>query len=174
MSAQPISTDDVPTPRAKLGVVPQPTATVSTMGFVGIILALIAVGMAGVMIVTTNVGAQSRELAGLRREATQLSYTSAALESQLQRMSSANALALRASELGMAPNPNPAFINLADGTVTGDPKKASGEAMPFLRGIAPKPTPTVAPPPAPPAPEPATDPAADTELVAAGTTEDQQ
>ena len=74
----------------------------------------------------------------------------------------------------MAPNPNPAFINLADGTVTGDPKKASGESMPFLRGIAPKPTPTVTPPPAPPAPEPATDPAADTELVAAGTTEDQQ
>lgn len=176
MSAQPITTDDVdaaPPARPKLGVVPTSAATVSTMGFVGIIIGLISVAMAGVMIVTTNVGAQSRELAGLRREATQLGYTAAALESHLQRMSSANALALSASELGMAPNPHPAFINLADGTVTGDPEPATGDAMPFLRGIAPEPLPVPAlPTPAPPADEPATDPAAETELVAAGTTEE--
>lgn len=96
MSAQPITTDDAtaapPTP-PRLGLVPKPAATVSTMGFVGIIIALITAGMAGVMVVTTSVGAQSRELSSLRRQATELSYTSAALQSHLQRISSANALA---------------------------------------------------------------------------------
>lgn len=174
MSAQPITTDDVPAAapaRPRLGVVPTPAATVSTMGFVGIIIALITAGMAGVMVVTTSVGAQSRELASLRSEATQLGYQSAAFESHLQRMSSANALALRASELGMVPNPHPAFINLADGTVTGAPEAASGDEMPFLRGIAAEP---VAPPPLP-APTTETDPVdTPTDLVAAGPTEDQQ
>lgn len=128
-----------------------PTAAVSTLGFVGIIAILIAIGLGGVMIVTTSVGAQSKELAQLETTATQLGYRAAALESQLQRSSSANALALRASELGMVPNPYPAFVNLADGTITGEPTKTRGDELPFLRGIAPAPTPT--PTPVTPAPE---------------------
>lgn len=166
MSAQPITTDDVqaaPPARPRLGVVPAPAASVSTLGFVGIIIALITIGMAGVMVVTTSVSAQSRELAALRRDATELSYQSAALESYLQRMSSANALALRASSLGLVPNPHPAFINLSDGSVTGAPERATGREMPFLRGIAPAPVPV----PALPAPVPQpVDVAPD--LVAAG------
>lgn len=172
MSAQPITTDDVPAAapaRPRLGVVPKPAATVSTLGFVGIIIALITAGMAGVMVVTTSVGAQSRQLAALRNEATELSYQAAALESHLQRISSANALALRASELGMVPNPHPAFINLADGTVTGAPQKASGNEMPFLRGIATKPV----PPPA--LPQPVAQPVeTEPDLVAQGATGGQQ
>ena len=69
-----------------------------------------------------------------QKVATQLGYQSAALTSQLQRASSANALALRATELGMVPNPYPAFINLGDGTVTGVPTKVTGDELPFLRG----------------------------------------
>jgi hypothetical protein len=101
---------------------------------VGIVALLIVAGLGGVMFVTTSVGAQSRELTALRNQATQLGYESAALTSQLQRASSANALALRATELGMVPNPYPAFINLGDGTVTGVPTKVTGDELPFLRG----------------------------------------
>ncbi|MBB1483602.1 hypothetical protein H5392_06975 [Tessaracoccus sp. MC1865] len=177
MSAEPITTDDpvaAAPARPRLGVVPQSVgATVSTVGFVSILLGLIAVGLAGVTIVTTNVGAQSRELSSLRRDATELSYTAAALESHIQRMSSANALALRASELGMVPNPYPAFINLADGTVTGVPTPATEDEMPFLRGIATKPVPAPALPTPTPSAQPA-DPGADSELVAVGATGGQQ
>lgn len=146
-----------------------PNATVSTLGFVGIVVALIAVGLGGVMIVTTSVGAQSKEITALRAEATRLGYHSAALESQLERVSSANSLALRASQLGMVPNPYPAFIDLADGTITGKPTKVTGNELPMLRGQVPvaEPSPTpVAPVPA----TPTTDPAAEqpTDLVAAG------
>ncbi|NHB83975.1 hypothetical protein G7085_02975 [Tessaracoccus sp. HDW20] len=89
-----------------------------------ILVALIAIGLGGVMVVSTSVGAQSRELTTLRREAKELGYKSASLTSELQRVSSANALALRATSLGMAPNPYPAFINLADGSVTGEPTRS--------------------------------------------------
>ena len=129
-----------------------PTAAVSTLGFVGIVLCIIALGLGGVMVVTTSVGAQSKELASLRKEATQLGYRAAALDSQLHRASSANAIALRATQLGMVPNPYPAFIHLADGSVTGVPTKVKGDELPFLRGIAPAPEPTepvIAPTPAP-------------------------
>lgn len=119
-------------PRLKL--VQAPTATVSTMGFVGIILGLIALGLGIVMIVSTTAGAQSRELTALRNEATELGYQTAALQSQMQRLSSASALAMRATELGMVPNPYPAFINLGDGSVTGDPTPVTGDEMTFLRG----------------------------------------
>ncbi|WGT48053.1 hypothetical protein [Tessaracoccus lacteus] len=120
--------------RPKLSVVQTPTATVSTLGFVGIILGLITLGLGAVMVVSTSVGAQSRELTALRREATELGYETAALTSQLQRLSSASALAMRATELGMVPNPYPAFINLGDSSVTGDPTPVTGKEMPFLRG----------------------------------------
>ena len=132
-----------------------PNATVSTLGFVGIIVLLIAIGLGGVMVVTTSVGAQSRDLTKLRREATHLRYTSAALESKLQRNSSANALAYKASELGMVPNPYPAFIHLSDGSITGVPTPVKGNELPFLRGDAVAPEPTPAPVVTPtPEPEP--------------------
>lgn len=132
-----------------------PRATVSTVGFVGILLGLIMIGLAGVMVVSTSVGGQSRDLTRLRREATHLSYERAALESELQRRSSANSIALAASQLGMVPNPYPAFINLADGTVTGDPTPVTGSELPYLHGQATAPDPKPTPEPVIPAdPEP--------------------
>ena len=81
-----------------MAVVP---TTVSTVGFLAILAALVVVGMAVVMIVTTQVGAQSRELTALRKEAETLSYEQAALTTELQEVSSSGSLALRAAELGM-------------------------------------------------------------------------
>lgn len=144
MSAQPITTaGSAPAPR--LRVVRMPGTTVSPLGFAVIVVLMIAAGLAMVMVVTTSVGAQSRELAGLRREATELGYTRAALTSQLQSVSSANALALRASQLGMVPNPYPAFIHLADHTVTGVPTPVTGDELPYLRGRRSEAPPTPAP-----------------------------
>lgn len=132
MSAQPVVSDV--TPAARLRVVRGKAPTVSNRAFVVMIAILVVLGLAGIMIVTTQVGAQSKELASLRREATELGYTAASLTSELQQVSSANALALRASQLGMVPNPYPAFIHLSDGSVTGVPTKVTGNELPYLRG----------------------------------------
>lgn len=133
MSAQAVS-EEVPQAAPRLTLLRAPKATVSALGFAAIVAILIAVGLAGVMVVSTSVGQQSNELSDLRREATELGYTKASLESRLQTVSSANALALRATELGMVPDPYPAFINLADGTVTGVPRAVKGDEMPALTG----------------------------------------
>lgn len=178
MSAEPLA-EERAARRPRLSLVSAPTATVSTLGFVGIIVALIGLGLGGVMIVTTSVGAQSRELSSLRNEATQLGYQRAALESELQRVSSANALAMRAAELGMVPNPYPAFINLADGSITGEPTAVQGNELPFLRGVRLDPEPSAEPQIV--QPETITDPGGDAvsgdisgDVVAAGSTDDQQ
>ena len=76
MSAEPISEPGTQS-RPRLAVVHTPTATVSTLGFVAIIAVLIAAGLAGVMVVSTSVGQQSRDLTDLRRQATELGYTGA-------------------------------------------------------------------------------------------------
>ena len=134
MSAVPVAPDSERRPAPRLSLVRTPTSSVSAVGFIAIIAAMIALGLGGVLVVSTSVSAQSRDLTALRREATELGYKSASLESQLQAASSANALALRASQLGMVPNPYPAFINLADGSLTGVPTPVTGNEMPFLTG----------------------------------------
>jgi len=128
----------------------RPRGSVSTVGFVLIVLAIVGLGLGGVMVVTTSIGAQSRELSALRNRADDLTYESAALGTQLETLSSTASLALRATDLGMVPNPYPAFVSLADGKILGTPTPVEGDELPQLRGRLPKVTDI--PAPAPPAP----------------------
>ena len=105
------------TSRPRLRLVPPVKARVSTFGFLLILAALVVVGMVFVMVVTTQVGAQSRDLSNLRREATQLSYEVAVRRTELQGVSSSGSFALRAAELGMVPNPSLAFVDLSNGAI---------------------------------------------------------
>lgn len=172
MSAQPITDEPALSSGPRLALVKAPTATVSTVGFAVILATLIALGLIGVMIVSTSVSQQARDLSTLRRQATELGYTAASLESQLQTNSSANALALRATQLGMVPNPYPAFINLADGSVTGVPQAVKGDELPALNGVRPEPELTKGPvDPAPPAADAVANTQSDLSAADAPTTE---
>ena len=139
--------------RPRLRLVPPVKAGVSTFGFLVVLAVLVVVGMGAVMVVTTQVGAQSRDLTNLRKEANQLSYKAAALRTELQGVSSSGSLALRASELGMVPNPFPAFVDLSNGSVLGEPTPVSGNEAPYLTGRSPsrQPAATATPDPTPPA-----------------------
>jgi len=152
------TTQQIPRPRLRL--VPPVKARVSTFGFLLILAALVAVGMVFVMVVTTQVGAQSRDLSNLRREATQLSHEGAARRTELQGVSSSGSLALRASELGMVPNPFPAFVDLSNGTIVGRPQQVKGDEAPYLTGL---PGARQTPAPASPEPEASQAPPASTE-----------
>lgn len=136
--------EPTPAPRGRLRIAAAPT-NVSTLGYLLIVAVLVVVGMAAVMIITTQVGAQSRELSALRKEATALSYQEAALTTELQEVASPGSLALRATELGMVPNPFPAFVDLSTGTLLGEPRVVQGDEAPYIaRGAAnsdPLPTP---------------------------------
>lgn len=149
-------------------------AAVSTVGFVLIVLAIVGLGLGGVMVVTTSIGAQSRELTALQRQADELGYESAALASQLDQLSSTASIALRATDLGMVPNPYPAYVSLADGKILGVPTPVSGDELPQLRGKLPPieedPEPVTTPSPTPPVDgEPGGRDAEDDDVVAAGT-----
>lgn len=140
MSAQPtpfeVATDEAPDRgRAPLTLLPTPRPMLSGVGFGALIALLVAVGLALVMVVSTSVSAQSRELASLRKEATELGYVAAALTHELQSASSTSSLALRASDLGMVPNPYPAFISLLDGSILGEPTPVRGDEATYLRRL---------------------------------------
>ncbi|WP_297739531.1 hypothetical protein [uncultured Tessaracoccus sp.] len=134
--------------------------TISTVRFALIIVAIIGLGLAGVLVVTTSIGAQANELTKLQREANKLEYESASLRTQLEGLSSTSSLAMRASELNMVPNPYPAFVMLGSGQVLGEPTKVSGDEFPELRRHKPQrtpkssPHPVVTPSPVPPIPKP--------------------
>lgn len=117
----------------RLALLPQPSSRLSTLGFFGLIGLMVVVGLAAVMVTSTTVAAQSRELSGLRREANELEYQAALLNSDLQVISSTSSLAMRASDLGMVPNPYPAFLNLEDGSILGEPTKVTGNEAQWLR-----------------------------------------
>lgn len=138
MSAQPLTT--TPSREAESGgrtplrLLPTHRPTLSTVGFGLLITMLVVAGLAGVMVVSTSVSAQSRELAGLRKEHTELGYTVAALTTELQSRSSTGSLVLRATQLGMVPNTHPAFIRLSDGAILGDPQVVTGTEVTYLKG----------------------------------------
>ncbi len=119
--------------RPGLTLVPPVRSTVSTLGFGLIIMALVALGMGLVMVITTSVAAQSKELSALRVEATELQYRAANLTTQLQEKSSSASLVIRASDAGMVPNPNPVFIRLSDGEILGEATPVVGDEAPYLR-----------------------------------------
>lgn len=135
MSAQPLlggQVEEAPL-RPRLTLVPYIRPTMSARGFVTLVVLLVALGLTAVMIVSTQVAAQSRELTGLRREVTELEYQAAALTRELQQTSSTASLAMRAADAGMVPNPYPAFIRLSDGAILGDPQPVAGDEADYLR-----------------------------------------
>ena len=146
-------------PRPRLRLVPPVKARVSTFGFLLILAALVVVGMVFVMVVTTQVGAQSRDLSNLRREATQLSYEVAARRTELQGV------------LGMEPNPVPAFVDLSNGAIVGQPQQVKGDEVPYLTGL---PGARQTPAPAAPEPEASQAPSASTGDEAAQTGESER
>lgn len=112
--------------------------------FVVLIMALLAVGVAATLWLTTQAVADSYRLDNAKEEADRLAEQAAQLQREVTRKESASVLAERARQLGMVPAGDPARIVVGpDGSVT-----VVGEAKP------------VQPPPPPPAPVPPADPAA--------------
>ncbi len=136
--------------RGRLKIAAAVPSAGSTFGFLLVIALCVVLGMGTVMIITTQVGAQSRELTALRREATTLSYEESGLIAELQEVASPGSLAVRARQLGMVPNPFPAFVDLPSGQVLGEPKTVTGDEAPYITGSQnPTPTPEASPTPEP-------------------------
>ena len=122
-----------PTSRgARLRAVDRPPARLSRAPFLLVLIGVFGLGMAGLLMLNTTLQNQAFSSRALNRQATELAYTQAALENQIDVLSAPPELARRASALGMRPNPYPAFLELPSGKVIGDPRPVNGSEVPSM------------------------------------------
>ncbi|MGD8215093.1 hypothetical protein [Aestuariimicrobium sp. Y1814] len=120
-----------PKTRRRLKAVPEKQPSrVSRFPFILGLVALVALGMGGLVVVNTQIQTQAKELAALERQATNLGHQQAALEAEVNKLNSAASLEQEAYKLGMRPNPNPAFIVLPEGKILGTPTVVTGDELP--------------------------------------------
>jgi hypothetical protein len=92
-------------------------------------LALLVVGLVGLLVLTVSLGRGAYEMGELRRTTTELTEQRQALQEQIAAEQAPQALAARARSLGMVPAPNVAMIRSSDGVVLGAPKAAAGQPL---------------------------------------------
>ena len=137
------------------GVLPQTASSFAArVPFVATIIAMLGVGLAITLLLTTRAAQDSYELSTAREHNERLAQERAALQRDVQAADSAPDLAAKARELGMIPAKDPARLVVApDGSVVviGKPTPASGPPAPLLNNTAQpgpaKPNPAVRPSP---------------------------
>ena len=117
---------------AGLRAVGRPAPRLSRAPFLLVLIAVFGLGMAGLLMLNTTLQNQAFSSRALDRQATELAYTQADLESQIAVLSAPPELARQASALGMRPNPYPAMLELPSGDVVGDPRPVTGTEVPSM------------------------------------------
>jgi hypothetical protein len=92
--------------------------------FVVVVLSILAVGLVGLILLSTAMQAQAFRIDDLQQQSTLLQAQKEQLASEVDRMQSPSGLADRALTEGMVPNANPVFLRLSDGKVIGEPVPA--------------------------------------------------
>jgi outer membrane biosynthesis protein TonB len=117
------------------------------MPFVIFVVALLAAGLVGLLLLNTELQRGTFQVTDLNQQADQLRDQQEQLEREVRTLESPQNLADRALRMGMVPNQNPVFLRLSDGRVLGVPEEAkagTGKAM-FSPDALPKPTTPVVP-----------------------------
>lgn len=125
-------------PRPQLTPVPAGRRRMATIPFVMVIALVLAVGMVGLLVLTTALQDQTFVVQSRQREAERLSDQLAALQAEVADARSVAHLAVAAQELGMRPNPYGAQLQLPDGTVVGTASAVTGSEIPGLRYLTPE------------------------------------
>jgi len=135
------ATRPAPAP-ARLRVVSAPPQTRSRAGLVFACIALLAAGLVGLLLLNVSLERGSYVLQDQQAKATLLQDEAQSLREQLASLEAPQNLATRATQLGMVPNPNAAFLRASDGRVLGVPKRAVATKAPT---VTPAPTSTTTP-----------------------------
>lgn len=118
--------------RPRLRPVADPAPRLARFPFLLVMIGIFGLGMVGLLMLNTTLQNQAFEARALNRQATELAYVQADLEQQLDAHAAPRELALAASQLGMRPNPNPAFLVLPEGRIIGEPRSVSGNELTSL------------------------------------------
>lgn len=136
---------DAAVARARLTVVPRRRVRAARVPFVTLVSLLLLGGVVGLLLFNTSMQQASFASTALEEQAANLSARQQTLQMELEKLRDPQNLGARAQALGMVLPTSPAFLNLGDGSVTGDPVPATRDSR--LRVYA-------APPVKPPALDP--------------------
>lgn len=92
--------------------------------FVVILVAVLSLGLVGLIVLSTALQDQAFQLADLRQQAATLKLDQERAQHDIDYLDSPASVARKAVGLGMVPNRNPVFLRLSDGSVVGKPAPA--------------------------------------------------
>ena len=90
------------------------------MPFVVLVIALLAAGLVGLLLLNTNMERGAYQVTSLRTESAALAAQQQTLQLQVAALQDPQRVAEKAQRLGLVQNPSPAFISLATGKILGD------------------------------------------------------
>jgi len=126
--------------RARLTVVPRTRTQAARIPFVSLVTLLLLGGVVGLLLFNTSMQQSSFTASDLQQQATVLSAKEEQLAMRLEEKRDPQVVATRAQSLGMQVPAAPLFLDLADGSVEGDPEAATATTGIVLRAAAaPKP-----------------------------------
>ncbi len=124
--------------RPQLRPVPGARRRMATVPFVMVIAVLLAVGMVGLLVLTTALQEQAFSVQRTQRTANALAIRLSALQDQVAAARSIQNLSVAAQHLGMRPNPYGAQIRITDGVVLGEARVVFGGEVPTVRYLTPE------------------------------------
>lgn len=145
-------------PVAPLRLVPRAGSHAPRAPFVGLLLLLLVGGIAGMLVLSMSLEQGAFRLAALQTRESTYADRVQELGTQVQAAADPATLAARAERLGMVADPEPAFIRLPSGLVSGDTPLAGrhvhlarvpGDGIWIGPGGPPAPAPVLPPTPAP-------------------------
>jgi cytoskeletal protein RodZ len=119
----------------RLKALTKPNQQVATVPFVLIVAAVLALGMVGMLVLSTTLQNQSFEIEKKQHSATALADQVSQLKSELAQERSVRNLAAKAHQLGMRPDPYSVPMRLSDGKVMGKARPVAGSELPSVRSL---------------------------------------
>ena len=151
----------VPVRQRALRMVPQRRSSAPRAPFVVVVVALLAAGLLGLLVLNTVLAQDAFRLHVLQKQGMVLAGQELSLQREVEARRAPGNLAARATELGLVAGGPPAFLRLSDGVVLGQagpagspaPQPLAAPGLPGLPGLPGKsPAPPVAVVAAPPRP----------------------
>jgi cell division protein FtsB len=113
--------------RARLTVVPRRRVRAARVPFVSLVSLLLLGGVVGLLLFNTSMQQASFASTALEEQAANLSARQQTLQMELEKLRDPQRVAADAQRLGMVLPVTPAYLNLADGSITGQAVPASAD-----------------------------------------------
>ncbi|MCW2767203.1 MAG: hypothetical protein JWO11_3162 [Nocardioides sp.] len=138
---------DAAVARARLTVVPRRRVRAARVPFVTLVSLILLGGVVGLLLFNTSMQQASFASTALEEQAANLSARQQTLQMELEKLRDPQHVAADAQRLGMVLPGSPAYLNLSDGSVTGDPAPATPDNRVRLSAAPPVKPPSIDPRP---------------------------